>query len=222
MDIIYNNISVTTKKYSDNNTQKKQQGIPEILQRIAALVILLILSPLLIASAMCILLESRGAIIFTQNRVGKNGQRFMMYKFRSMYCPEDPRYPDESQLVSDREGVCSKQFKDPRITSVGRIIRKLSIDELPQLLNVIKGDMLLVGPRPALPNETDQYSYKMLERLNVKAGLTGLWQVSGRADTSFEEQMDLDIRYVRERSILMDLYILLATVPVVIMGKGAY
>ena len=145
-----------------------------------------------------------------------------MYKFRSMYMPDDPRYVDPAQLISDRDGVCNKFKKDPRITCVGRIIRKLSIDELPQLLNVLKGEMVLIGPRPALPQETDAYDWYMLERLNTKSGLTGLWQVSGRADTSFQEQIDLDLRYVRERSWLLDLKIMLATIPAVVTGKGAY
>lgn len=197
-------------------------GLPEMLQRFLALIALVLLSPLLLLTMIAIRAESKGAIFFKQVRVGEQGRRFTMYKFRSMYMADDPRYVDPTQLVSDRDGVCNKFKKDPRITRVGRIIRKLSIDELPQLLNVLKGEMVLIGPRPALPQETDAYDWYMLERLNTKAGLTGLWQVSGRADTSFQEQIELDLRYVRERSWLLDLKIMLATIPVVVTGRGAY
>ena len=145
-----------------------------------------------------------------------------MYKFRSMYQMDDPKYIDPATMKSDRDGVCNKYYNDPRITKVGRVIRKLSIDELPQLINVLKGDMVLIGPRPALPQETERYQWYMLERFNAKSGLTGLWQVSGRADTTFEQQIELDIQYVRERSLWLDLKIILITVPTVLLGKGAY
>lgn len=201
---------------------KTTNGLPENLQRLLALIALIILSPLLLLTMFAIRIESKGPVFFKQVRVGEQGRRFTMYKFRSMYMPDDPRYVDPAQLISDRDGVCNKFKKDPRITCVGRIIRKLSIDELPQLLNVLKGEMVLIGPRPALPQETDAYDWYMLERLNTKSGLTGLWQVSGRADTSFQEQIDLDLRYVRERSWLLDLKIMLATIPAVVTGKGAY
>jgi len=201
---------------------KTTNGLPENLQRLLALIALIILSPLLLLTMFAIRVESKGPVFFKQVRVGEQGRRFTMYKFRSMYMPDDPRYVDPAQLISDRDGVCNKFKKDPRITCVGRIIRKLSIDELPQLLNVLKGEMVLIGPRPALPQETDAYDWYMLERLNTKSGLTGLWQVSGRADTSFQEQIDLDLRYVRERSWLLDLKIMLATIPAVVTGKGAY
>lgn len=201
---------------------KTTNGLPENLQRFLALIALIILSPLLLLTMFAIRTESKGPVFFKQVRVGEQGRRFTMYKFRSMYMPDDPRYVDPAQLISDRDGVCNKFKKDPRITCVGRIIRKLSIDELPQLLNVLKGEMVLIGPRPALPQETDAYDWYMLERLNTKSGLTGLWQVSGRADTSFQEQIDLDLRYVRERSWLLDLKIMLATIPAVVTGKGAY
>jgi len=139
-----------------------------------------------------------------------------------MYLPTDIRYVDIESIESDREGVCKKLFNDPRITAVGKVIRKLSIDELPQLINVFQGDMLMIGPRPALPQEVKAYSIEQFKRLDAKPGLTGLWQVSGRADTSFEEQMALDLRYVEEKDLFLDLYILLATVPAVLTGKGAY
>lgn len=193
-----------------------------VLQRMVAVIGLILISPVLLLTAILIRLESPGNPFFVQTRVGLCGRRFSFYKFRSMRTPEDPKYVDVSQLKSDRDGVCNKFFNDPRVTSVGRIIRKYSIDELPQLWNVVRGDMLLIGPRPALVQETDCYSMTARQRLSVMPGLTGLWQVSGRADTTFEEQVELDIRYVKEKSFLTDLKILLATIPVVLFGKGAY
>ncbi len=183
---------------------------------------LLAISPLLLLTYAIIKLESRGPAVFFQTRVGENGMPFTLYKFRSMYLQDDPKYVDLSNVKSDRDGVCKKFFSDPRITRFGRIMRKLSIDELPQLWNIVKGDMLLVGPRPALPSEVSSYDYRAKQRLCVKPGLTGLWQVSGRADTTFEQQISLDLRYIREKSAFMDLRIIFLTVPAVITGKGAY
>jgi len=197
-------------------------SIPQSIQQLGALVALLILSPILLLSFLAIRLNSDGPAIYTQTRVGLLGRHFRIYKFRSMYLPTDIRYVDIESIESDREGVCKKLFNDPRITAVGKVIRKLSIDELPQLINVFQGDMLMIGPRPALPQEVKAYSIEQFKRLDAKPGLTGLWQVSGRADTSFEEQMALDLRYVEEKDLFLDLYILLATVPAVLTGKGAY
>lgn len=193
-----------------------------LLQRFIALLGLIVMSPVLLLVALLIRLESPGNPFFSQTRVGLCGRRFSFYKFRSMRVSSDPKYVDVSKLKSDRDGVCNKFYNDPRVTKIGKIIRKYSIDELPQLWNVVKGDMVLIGPRPALTIETDQYSMKARERLTAMPGLTGLWQVSGRADTTFEEQIALDIRYVQEQSFIQDLKILLATVPVVLFGKGAY
>ena len=197
-------------------------GIPQWAQQLGALIALLLLSPIIILSFLAIRLGSQGPGIYTQTRVGLFGRQFRIYKFRSMYLPTDSRYVDIDSIKSDREGACKKLFNDPRITAVGKVIRKLSIDELPQLINVLQGDMVMIGPRPALPQEVEVYSLEQFRRLDAKPGLTGLWQVSGRADTSFVEQMELDLRYVEEKNLFLDLYILLATVPVVLMGKGAY
>jgi len=197
-------------------------GLSPLLQRFVAFLGLLVISPFLVLVALMIRLDSPGSPIFCQTRVGLNGRRFSFYKFRSMRIETDPKYVDVSAIPSDRDGVCKKLFNDPRITSLGRFIRKYSSDELPQLLNVLKGDMLLIGPRPALVPGTDQYSMRARQRLLTMPGLTGLWQVSGRADTSFEEQVALDIRYVNEQSGWQDFKILFATIPVVLFGKGAY
>lgn len=204
------------------NLNLARARFPLWLQRSLATLGLLAISPLLLITALAIRLESPGAVIYTQIRVGANGRRFRIYKFRSMRCPNDPKYPPAEALKSDREGICQKMYRDPRITRVGAVIRKLSIDELPQLFNVVLGDMALIGPRPALEREVAQYQMRAMERLDAMPGLTGLWQVSGRADTTFEEQIDLDLRYVRGQSVWLDLKILLLTVPAVVLGKGAY
>ncbi len=204
------------------NQDGRHHGIPAWLQRTAAGLGMLVISPLLIITVLAICLESRGSCFYSQIRVGKFGRHFKMYKFRSMYLKTDPKYREPDPATSDREGVCKKYVNDPRITRVGRFIRKYSIDELPQLWNVIKGDMLLIGPRPALSIEVDAYENQALPRLNCEAGLTGLWQVSGRADTTFAQQVGLDTRYVHEQSMLMDIRILFATVPCVLGAKGAY
>lgn len=202
--------------------QRRYLGIPGVIHQVAALFLYIVLSPLMLITCALIRFESGGPVIFTQLRVGLLGERFKLYKFRSMYMENDPRYEMPKESESDREGVCKKYFRDPRITRVGKIIRHLSIDELPQLLNVIKGEMVLVGPRPALPIEVDHYQLSSYRRLDTKPGLTGLWQVSGRANTSFERQLDLDIEYVNKQSIGLDCKILVATVPAVLTGEGAY
>ena len=198
------------------------KGLPVNLQKVIAALMIIILSPVFLLTTLLIRIETKGAAFYTQIRVGERGRRFRIYKFRSMYLADDPKYVDISSIESDRDGICRKLFRDPRVTFIGRVLRKYSIDELPQLFNVLKGDMVLVGPRPALSDETDHYDYKSMRRLNTQPGLTGLWQVSGRADTTFEEQVDLDIRYIKEKSFWFDLKILFETIPVVIFGKGAY
>ncbi len=183
---------------------------------------LVLLAPLLIATALAIYMESPGPILFRQVRVGKRGRPFTMFKFRSMRVTAEE---DKQALSADNEsadGVLFKMKKDPRVTRVGRIIRRLSIDELPQLLNILRGDMSIVGPRPALPTEVDQYDIEARKRLQTKPGLTCLWQISGRSDLAFSEQVDLDLRYLQARSLAKDIEIIARTVPAVISGKGAY
>lgn len=209
-------------KLTHRVVQHEPSGIPMLLQQMAAALIILLLSPLMLITVILIRIESPGAALYSQIRVGRRGRRFRIYKFRSMRIPSDPAYVNIENVKSDRAGICKKLFNDPRITRVGKFIRKFSVDELPQLFNVLRGDMLLIGPRPALPLETDQYSMEARKRLLAPPGLTGLWQVSGRADTTFEEQIRLDLQYVEKRSLLEDVRILLATIPVVFLGKGAY
>lgn len=208
-----------------NNTATKSykhKGIPVILQKSVALLTLLLISPLLLLVIFLVKTGSSGGALFSQTRVGENGRHFKMYKFRSMYLTSDPHYQAPDPEQSSREGVCKKYINDPRITNIGHFIRKYSIDELPQLFNVVNGDMCLVGPRPALAIETYEYDSFTQPRLFSKPGLTGLWQVSGRADTSFDEQLQLDKSYIKQQSIFMDCKIIALTIPAVLTAKGAY
>lgn len=200
----------------------EHKGVPILIQRGAAMLALLILSPVFLTTMLLIVLESRGGCFFSQDRIGRYGRHFKMYKFRSMYLKVDPKYREPDPSDSDRDGVCKKYKKDPRTTKVGAFIRKFSIDELPQLLNIAFGDMTLIGPRPALSIEVDEYPSDALSRLNGMPGLSGLWQVSGRADTDFATQVALDNEYLKKQSAWLDVKILLATVPCVISAKGAY
>lgn len=183
---------------------------------------ILALSPLLIGVAICIKRESPGPVFFCQQRVGKWGEYFTMYKFRSMCIDADEMkqsLADENQMDG---GVLFKVKSDPRMTRTGRFIRKYSIDELPQLWNVLKGDMALVGPRPPVKSEVDQYCLSDRRRLEIKPGITCLWQVSGRSEIPFKEQVELDVEYIESHGFWQDLKILLRTVPAVLLGKGAY
>jgi lipopolysaccharide/colanic/teichoic acid biosynthesis glycosyltransferase len=182
---------------------------------------LVLLIPVFLIAAIMIAATSRGGVFYVQSRVGKHGRRFQMIKFRSMF-KDAENYRDQIVDFSDRDGTTFKMIRDPRITPVGRLLRRASIDELPQLINVLLGDMSLVGPRPALPVEIADYPFPALERLSVLPGITGLWQVSGRADLSFDRMVDLDLEYVRDITVLKDLNILVRTVGAVVSGRGAY
>ncbi|MDU1936656.1 MAG: sugar transferase [Clostridium sp.] len=171
---------------------------------------LLLLSPVLIIVSILIKLESDGPIIFSQDRIGYKGQKFKMYKFRSMVVNAE----ELKKKLAERNEMSGPMFKmknDPRVTKVGKFIRKTSIDELPQLINILKGEMSLVGPRPSLPKEVKEFEPWMMERLEVKPGLTCYWQVSGRNDIDFEDWMKLDIKYVRERSFCLDMKLIFKT-----------
>ena len=194
--------------------------IKRIIDIVASFTGLILLSPLILIVSMLIKLESKGEVIFKQKRVGLNGKEFYMYKFRSMVInAEELKEQLESQ--NEMSGPMFKIKDDPRITKVGKFIRKTSIDELPQLINVIKGDMSLVGPRPSLPKEVKKFEQWMMERLEVKPGLTCIWQISGRNNIDFEDWMKLDIKYVRERSFKLDMKLILKTILVLLGDKNA-
>lgn len=188
---------------------------------VGALIGLILALPMMIVAAIAIKLESPGGVFFHHTRLGKGGRPFEFYKFRSM-CQEAVVLRAVLEGLNEMSGPVFKIRKDPRITGVGKIIRKMSIDELPQLWHVLTGQMSLVGPRPPVPEEVARYEPWMLERLSVKPGLTCLWQVSGRSDISFDQWMKLDIEYVRNRSLWLDLKILAKTIPAVLTGRGAY
>ena len=176
--------------------------------------------PIMAAAGLAIKLTSRGPILFRQERCGLHGRRFVMYKFRSMVDDaEQRRY--ELEALNEMDGPVFKSSRDPRVTKIGKFLRRFSIDELPQLYNVLKGDMSLVGPRPPLPQEVQRYQRWQRRRLSMKPGITCLWQISGRNQVGFEEWMKLDLNYIDNWSLLLDLKILIKTVPVVLMGKGA-
>jgi exopolysaccharide biosynthesis polyprenyl glycosylphosphotransferase len=197
--------------------------LKEIFDRVAAFAGLVALLPLLVPVGLLIKITpgGRGPMIFRQIRVGKNGQRFVMYKFRTMYADAEARLA-ELRHLNESDGTLFKMRNDPRVTPIGRWLRKLSLDELPQLANVVKGNMSLVGPRPPLPREVAQYPFDMRRRLVVKPGLTGLWQVSGRSDLSWEESIRLDLQYVENWSLAMDLVILARTAFALWRSAGAY
>jgi exopolysaccharide biosynthesis polyprenyl glycosylphosphotransferase len=187
-----------------------------------AIIGLVCLSWLFIIVAILIKLEDpKGPVFFKQVRVGKDGKEFYMYKFRSMVTNAEELL--ESLLhLNETTGAMFKMKEDPRVTKIGKFIRKTSIDELPQLWNVLKGEMSLVGPRPPLPREVAQYTEYDKQRLLVTPGCTGLWQVSGRNDLGFNEMVELDLKYIRERSILYDLKIILKTIKIMIKPNSAY
>ncbi len=195
--------------------------VKELVDRIGALVLLAVFGPLLIALALLIKRGSPGPVLFKQTRVGRYGREFRMMKFRTMYTDAEARL-NELKHLNESDGVLFKMRNDPRVTPVGRLLRKFSLDELPQLLNVLRGDMSLVGPRPPIPSEVALYPDDMRRRFVVKPGLTGLWQVSGRADLSWEDSIRLDLRYVENWSLTLDLVILLRTLAAVWRGAGAY
>jgi exopolysaccharide biosynthesis polyprenyl glycosylphosphotransferase len=187
----------------------------------AALAGLLVLAPALLGIAALVKLTSRGPVFYRQERVGRDGRVFSMLKFRSMVVGAD-RLVEDLAADSDGNGVLFKRRADPRVTPVGRVLRRYSLDELPQLVNVLRGEMSLVGPRPPLQREVEQYGFDMHRRFLVKPGLTGLWQVSGRSDLSWDDSVRIDVRYVENWSLTFDFMILWKTVGAVVRGSGAY
>ncbi len=186
-----------------------------------AVLALILVGPLLLLVSLLLVAERNGPVLFRQERVGRNGRRFTLYKFRSMVPDAEERLAELAQL-NEMQGPTFKIKNDPRVTPLGRWLRKLSIDELPQLFNVIKGEMSLVGPRPPLPSEVDLYAPSQRRRLSVRPGITGLWQVRGRNEIQdFERWVKLDLEYIDHWSLQFDLWILLATIPAVLSARGA-
>lgn len=209
-----NNLKIRKEEFYFDEEQVKTKFSYLLIKRfmdiILSLVGLILLSPIFLATAIAIKVEDGGDIIFTQERVGIDKKHFRMYKFRSMVInAEEIKQKLEAQ--NEMSGPMFKMKHDPRVTKIGRFIRKTSIDELPQLINVLKGEMSLVGPRPSLPKEVNEFEDWMMERFNVKPGLTCYWQVSGRNDIEFEDWMKLDIKYVREKNTLVDIKLIFKT-----------
>jgi exopolysaccharide biosynthesis polyprenyl glycosylphosphotransferase len=198
-----------------------KQVIKALFDRTAAALVLILLAPLFAAIAVIIRLDDRGPVFFRQTRIGLDGQPFRLYKFRTMVVDAEQRKA-ELDALNEGSGVLFKMRRDPRVTKAGLCLRRWSLDELPQLLNVLLGDMSLVGPRPALPKEVARYGDHMRRRLVVKPGITGLWQVSGRSGLSWDEAFRLDLRYVDNWSLALDLQILWKTWSAVFGGSGAY
>jgi exopolysaccharide biosynthesis polyprenyl glycosylphosphotransferase len=194
--------------------------VKRLIDASVSLAALIVLLPLMTIVAIVIKLTSPGPVFFSQCRVGMNQRQFRLYKFRSMVVDAEERKL-ELQHLNERDGPAFKIENDPRTTAIGRFIRKLSIDEVPQLLNVLSGEMSLVGPRPPLPDEVKKYEWLFRKRLSVKPGITCIWQISGRNSVSFEDWMEMDHEYIENWSLLLDIKILLKTVPAVLFGRGA-
>lgn len=230
MSKISNDVQVLeTNQYYPRTTLKNTNSpkgyytfIKRLLDIMGACIGLLFCMPVFLVIAICIKLEDpKGSVFFYQQRVGKNEKLFNMYKFRSMVSNAEELLGSLLEK-NEIEGHMFKMKEDPRITKIGRFIRKTSIDELPQLWNVLKGEMSLVGPRPPLVREVEQYSTYHKQRLQVTPGCTGLWQVSGRNNVSFEKMVELDVQYIRERSIITDTKIILKTIVVLFGSKDAF
>lgn len=204
-----------------NKDSKVYLIFKRIMDIAGAITAFIILSPLLILTAIIIKLDSKGPVLFSQKRCSRHGKVFNMYKFRSM-CMDAEEKLEQVQYLNEAKGSMFKIKDDPRLTRIGKFIRKTSIDELPQLLNILRGDMSIVGPRPPLPSEVGTYDSRHKLRLVVKPGLTGLWQISGRSNLGFEDMIRLDLKYITERNLLYDIKIILKTIPVVLSSKGAY
>ncbi len=208
---------------STNSPSASYQTAKRALDVVISATMLLCLTPLFLIVALCIKLTDGGPVFFAQKRVGIRGRIFEFVKFRSMVVNAEAKKEGLMQLNKHTGNTITfKMVRDPRVTWIGRLIRKTSIDELPQLWNVLKGEMTLVGPRPAVINEVKKYNLRERRRLNMAPGLTCIWQVSGRSDLDFRQQVELDIRYDRERSLWLDFKLLFLTIPAVLSGKGAY
>ncbi|PAD67851.1 multidrug MFS transporter [Bacillus sp. 7586-K] len=227
-------MSNLTNKYSINNYDSNELSlnpyrkkrshfiIKRLIDILGSIIGLVVFSLLFIVIALLIKIENpKGKIFFSQNRVGKDGKQFKMYKFRSMVADAELKL-NELLKYNEVEGAMFKIKDDPRVTKVGKFIRKTSIDELPQLFNVLKGDMSLVGPRPPLPREVDEYNDYQKQRLLVKPGCTGIWQSSARNSVGFDEMVEMDLFYIRESSLFLDIKIIIKTILVLFGSKNAY
>lgn len=212
---------VAQKTNSESRLAGFLKRLTDIVVSLAALIFLL---PVLLPLAVAIRLSDRGPALFKQKRIGRNGEEFWCYKFRSMVVDANQRLEEllEKSPQARREWEATQKLEqDPRITALGNFLRKSSLDELPQLFNILKGEMSIVGPRPIVRSEAEKYGDYFAHYCHVRPGLTGLWQVSGRSDTSYEERVALDVRYVSEWSYTNDLMIMAKTVPAVLLSDGA-
>lgn len=197
-------------------------AIKRMMDFLLSLAALILFFPVFMAVGLAIYVEDGRPLFFSQKRVGLNGREFWFFKFRSMYRNADRRLDSLQAQNDSRDGVIFKMKNDPRITRVGCFLRRFSLDELPQLFNVLLGDMAVVGPRPPLPREVKQYTLAERKRLHVKPGLTCLWQINGRSELPFKQQVRLDLQYIHSQSLWKDIVIILKTVPAVFFGRGAY
>lgn len=223
-----NKLHVKTKQNDRKNMREvyaKKSGLYKFVKRLVDVILsgiaIICLSPVFLATAIAIKMEDNGPVFFTQPRAGKDMEPFQMYKFRSMYVDADKRLKD---LMSQNEqtGHAFKMKNDPRITKVGKFIRRYSIDELPQLINILKGDMSIVGPRPILTFQMEECDEYDRQRLIVQPGLTCYWQIGGRANIEWEEWVELDLNYIEDMSLWTDIKMIVKTVPAVFKGEGAY
>lgn len=210
------------KKYTWIIFVKGAKGLKRFLDIVISAFCLVVFSPVFILIASIIKLTDPGPVLYVSRRVGQWGKEFIFYKFRTMHVNADKQKEAISSLNDFTNSKTFKMKTDPRISKFGRILRKTSLDELPQLWSVLIGDMSLVGPRPPIPSEVAQYNLEDRRRLDVKPGITCIWQVSGRSQLSFDKQVKLDIEYIESRSLLLDIKLLFKTVPAVLFGKGAY
>ncbi|MRX54251.1 sugar transferase [Bacillus idriensis] len=222
MEAISHASTVKSNQVVKVNNNKRYLISKRIIDIIGSILGLIFLSPIFLIVAIFIKIEDpKGPIFFMQMRIGKDGKEFSMLKFRSMVSNAEELL--ESLLTQNEvSGAMFKMKKDPRVTRIGKIIRKTSIDELPQLINVLKGEMSLVGPRPPLPREVTEYTNYQKQRLLVQPGCTGVWQVSARNSVGFEEMVEMDITYIAERSLWMDVTLIVKTIFVVVSSKNAY
>jgi lipopolysaccharide/colanic/teichoic acid biosynthesis glycosyltransferase len=208
---------------SQTMPEKSVHNVPKrMLDVIVAIGLTIILSPLLLIIGVLIKLDSAGPVIFKQTRVGKDGRLFEMWKLRS-FCVDAEEQREKLETKNEMEGgVIFKMRNDPRLTRIGRYIRKASIDEIPQLWNVLTGEMSMVGPRPPLPGEVERYLPGERKRLAALPGITCVWQVSGRSEIPFKKQVEMDIAYIQSQSLKLDVVLLIRTIPAVLSGRGAY